>query len=182
MEATSSVVIDTATAAVLCLHSTDRTRGWPAPALEDVAGQTLTFDEGISLDAKVDAAAATVESFGAPMHILASGDDGAVAVRLAVIRPDLVKSLLLADCNPVTPQADVTDDLPRVLAPALVVCAAPDGNTGLEASQTLAGQIDNGVFVVIDHVERPAHSSRPSSFSAWTSSFISIVEGLRALD
>ena len=51
-----------------------------------------------------------------------------------------------------------------------------------QSIQPLAGQIPNGVFVVMDHVELPSFGPRPGSFSAWSSSFISIVEGLRALD
>ncbi|OUZ09314.1 hypothetical protein BHE97_11030 [Aeromicrobium sp. PE09-221] len=143
---------------------------------------SVGFEAGQDLDQRAATAARTIEEFGAPVHVVASGSDGAVAVRLAVARPDLVKSLVLADCSPASDLGDVTDELPTVTAPALVVAACPDGTSGLEESQTLAGQIPNGVFVVIDHVELPAHGSRPGSFSAWSNSFISIVEGLRSLD
>lgn len=171
--------IDSAVPAVLSLHSN---QAWPEPALPDHTGVTVTFPDDADLDARVETAARAVQEFGSPMHVLASGADGAVAVRLAVTRPDLVKSLVLADCSARSDLGDVTRELPDVPVPALVVAACPDGETGLEESQTLAGQIPNGVFVVMDHVEMPAYGARPGSFNAWSDSFISIVEGLRALD
>jgi pimeloyl-ACP methyl ester carboxylesterase len=171
--------LDSTEPAVLTLHGNP---DWPEPTLEEHTHRVVTFDPGADLDGRVEAAAGAIEEFGSPMHVLASGADGAVAVRLSVTRPDLVKSLVLADCSATTDLGDVTDELPDVPVPALVVAACPDGETGLEESQTLAGQIPNGVFVVMDHVELPAFGSRPGSFSAWSSSFISIVEGLRALD
>ena len=172
-------VVDSAEPAVLSLHSHD---GWPAPTVEEHDHRAVSFAPEDDLEARVAAAAAAIEEYGAPMHVVATGADGAVAVRLAVRRPELVKSLVLADCSPANDLGDVTGELPDVPVPALVVAACPDGETGLEDSQTLAGQIPNGVFVVMDHVELPSFGSRPGSFSAWSSSFISIVEGLRALD
>lgn len=176
------MVVDSPAPAVLSLHSATDLPAWPAPALDEVTGRSVVFSETADLTTRVAGAVEAIEEFGSPMHVLASGDDGAVAVRLAVLHPDLVKSLVLADCDPDTPLGDVTAELPNVTVPALVVCASPDGAAGLEASQTFAGQIPNGVFVVMDHVERPAHGSRPDSFSAWSQSFISIIEGLRSLD
>jgi len=175
----TGIAIDTAEPAVLSLHSNS---AWPEPTVTEHDHRAVTFASGTDLDTRVNVAAAAIEEYGAPMHVVASGADGAVAVRLALTRPDLVKSLVLADCSPANDLGDVTDELPSVSVPALVIAACPDGETGLEDSQTLAGQIPNGVFVVMDHVELPAHSSRPGSFSAWSNSFISIVEGLRALD
>jgi pimeloyl-ACP methyl ester carboxylesterase len=179
MSETPETATDAPQPAVLALHGN---AAWPEPTLAEHDERVVTFDPRADLDARVQAAAAAVEKYGAPMHVVASGADGAVAVRLAVTRPDLVKSLVLADCSPAGDLGDVTAELPAVAVPALVVAASPDGETGLEESQTLAGQIPNGVFVVMDHVELPAHGSRPGSFTAWSSSFISIVEGLRALD
>lgn len=167
---------------ILRLDSTEGTHDWDPPVIEDITTRTLHITAGSILEKEVDKAIEAIEAFGAPMHLLVSGNDGAVAVRVAVTRPDLVKSLLLADCGAVTPFGDVTADLAMVRAPALVLCASPDGTSGLEASQTLAGQIENGVFVVIHNVDRPAHATRPSSFNAWSSSFISIVEGLSVLE
>ncbi len=171
--------IDSAEAAVLTLHSHE---SWSRPNLDEHTHLSVSFEAGQGLDQRAATAAGTIEEFGAPVHIVASGPDGAVAVRLAVTRPDLVKSLVLADCSPSSDLGDVTGELSSVTVPALVVAACPDGTSGLEESQTLAGEIPNGVFVVIDHVELPAHDSRPGSFSAWSNSFISIVEGLRSLD
>lgn len=175
----TDIAIDSTEPAVLTLHGNP---DWPEPTLEEHTHRVVTFSPDADLDERVRTAATEVETFGYPMHVVASGADGAVAVRLAVTRPDLVKSLVLADCSAASDLGDVTAELPDVPVPALVVAACPDGETGLEESQTLAGQIPNGVFVVMDHVELPAFSSRPGSFSAWSNSFISIVEGLRALD
>lgn len=172
-------ILDSGEPAVLHLHSNT---AWPEPAIPEHIRRSLTFTPDQGLEARVALAVAEIEDFGAPMHVLASGADGAVAVRLSVSRPDLVKSLVLADCSAANDLGDVTDELTDVPVPALVVAACPDGRTGLEESQTLAGQIPNGVFVVMDHVELPAHGSRPTSFNAWSDSFLSIVEGLRALD
>jgi pimeloyl-ACP methyl ester carboxylesterase len=175
----SDIAIDSAEPAVLTLHGNPE---WPQPVLEEHQHRVVSFDAGADLAGRVQAAAAAVEEFGSPMHVVASGADGAVAVRLAITRPDLVKSLVLADCSAATDLGDVTGELPDVPVPTLVVAACPDGVSGLEESQTLAGQIPNGVFVVMDHVDLPVFGSRPGSFSAWSSSFIDIVEGLRSLD
>lgn len=173
------IAIDSPEPAVLSLHSNT---GWSEPAVEEHVQRVVTFDASAGLEDRVGAAAAAVEEFGAPMHVVAGGVDGVVAVRLALTRPDLVKSLVLADCSVANELGDVTSDLPSIAVPTLVVAADPDGEADLETSQTLAGQIPNGVFVVMDHVELPSYQSRPGSFSAWSNSFISIVEGLRALD
>lgn len=176
---TDHATLDSPDPAVLILHGHP---DWPEPTLEQYTHCSVRFEAGLDLDARVRAAAEAIERFGSPMHVLADGADCAVAVRLSLARPDLVKSLVLAECSAETDLGDVTDELPQVPVPALVIAACPDGETGLEESQTLAGQIPNGVFVVMDHVELPAFGSRPGSFNAWSGSFISIVEGLRALD
>lgn len=164
---------------ILSLHSS---QDWPALTVSEEGGRSVAFTPEQDLATRVELAAEAIEGAGGPMHVVASGPEGAVAVRLAVTRPDLVRSLVLTDCSPRTDLGDVTDDLPNVTVPALVVAASPDGESGLDDSQTLAGQIPNGVFVVMDHTELPAHGSRPDSFQAWSAAFISIVEGLRDLD
>ena len=179
MTTETPIAIDSPEPAVLSLHSN---AGWSEPAVDEHVQRVVTFDPAAGLEDRVRAAVAAVEEFGAPMHIVAGGEDGVVAVRLALTRPDLVKSLVLADCTVANDLGDVTPDLPSVTVPTLVVAADPDGEADLEMSQTLAGQIPNGVFVVMDHVELPSYQSRPGAFSAWSNSFISIVEGLRALD
>ncbi|TWP34686.1 alpha/beta fold hydrolase [Leekyejoonella antrihumi] len=173
--------LDDTAPAVLALHTAAPTADWPAPSIDEVTLRKVTFAEDTDLASRVTVAARAIDEFGSPMHVLASGDDGAVAIRLAVTHPELVKSLVLADATSHTALGDVTADLTAVTVPALVVCAAPELNSDLTASQELAGQISNGVFVVMDRVERPAHRARPDSFNAWSDSFISIVEGLRGL-
>ena len=85
---------------------------------------------------------------GDQVHVFAAGSDVIDAVALAVDHPDTVLSLILAEPAPL-PAATI-DVLPTVSVPTLVLASAPDADTDLGAAQTLAGDIDNGVFVVLD--------------------------------
>jgi hypothetical protein len=117
---------------------------------------------------------------GDQAHVFASGTDVADAVALAVENPDLVLSLILAEPAPLT--AETTKLLPSVRVPTLVLASAPNADTDLDAAQTLAGDIDNGVFVVLDGAPVPAHTECRESFEEWTVSFVAIAEGLAARD
>lgn len=144
--------------------------------------RVIPIDDSIDLTAHVDAVLTILAGLDGPVHLLATGPDGMIAVRAAVARPDLIHSLVLVDSAPSSDLGDVTEDLPLVTMPALVIAARPDERTDLSASQTIAGRLPYGVFVVVDGVEAPVHRRRPKSFHAWASSFFAIVEGLRALD
>ncbi|MCZ4553073.1 hydrolase [Williamsia sp. 1138] len=126
-----------------------------------------------------DGAQAAVEA-GEPTHVFAAGDDAAHAVRLAVVHPDTVLSLVLAD--PAAPPADVSASLPSVTVPTLVVASAKDIESDLTVAQQFAGEIDNAVFVVVDGSARPVHTQSRASFTEWSSSFVAIAEGLAARD
>ncbi len=126
-----------------------------------------------------DGARTAVES-GAPTHVFAADHDVAEAIRLAVTHPDVVLSLILAE--PAAVPADVADLLAEVSVPTLVLASAPSADADLAAAQQLAGEIDNGVFVVIDGAPKPVQTERRESFAEWSSSFVAIAEGLAARD
>jgi hypothetical protein len=115
------------------------------------------------------------------VHVLAIGAAAYPAIALAARRPELVASLLLGD-----PQVDLDLDgyqvlLASVTAPTLVIASAPQHEESIEHAQSIAGGIDNGVFVIIDGADVPAHRERGSSFSEWAVAFTEIAEGLRTL-
>lgn len=144
------------------------------------------------LDRWVDALAAHLAGFGQRVHVLATGPAAYPAIVLAARRPELVMSLLLGDPE-VDPETDGYAALLReVAAPTLVIAAAPDADAAspevgaavspeIAQAQSIAGGIDNGVFVVLDGCPVPAHRERGSSFNEWVTSFTTIAEGLVAL-
>ena len=129
---------------------------------------TLWWDDGA--EAAVEAGEAT--------HVFAAGADAIAAVRLAIRRPDVVLSLVLADPSAVDDKS--TALLPKVSVPALVVASAPHADTDLTVAQRFAGDINNAVFVVVDGSARPVHIASRASFTEWSSSFVAIAEGLAA--
>lgn len=144
------------------------------------------------LDRWVEALCHHLATVGSSAHLLATGPAAYGAIVLAARHPELVVSLLLGD-----PEVDLEAEgyaalLRAVVAPTLVIAAAPDADSatpevGAEVSpqiaqaQSIAGGIDNGVFVVIDGCPVPAHRERGSSFTEWVTSFTTIAEGLVAL-
>ncbi|MGC5164694.1 alpha/beta hydrolase [Rhodococcus sp. 105337] len=113
-------------------------------------------------------------------HLLATGPAAYGAIVFATRRPELVLSLLLGDPAVPSESEDYRDLLRTVVAPTLVIASVPEAGdeTCLEQPQTIAGGIDNGVFVVIDGCRVPAHQERPTSFNEWVTSFTIIAEGL----
>ncbi|NUP25364.1 MAG: alpha/beta hydrolase, partial [Nocardia sp.] len=65
--------------------------------------------------------------------------------------------------------------------PSLVIASVPDGHADIATAQSIAGGIDNGVFVVIDGGTIPAHRERAASFNEWVTAFTIIAEGLDAM-
>ncbi|MGV9711534.1 alpha/beta fold hydrolase [Gordonia sp. NPDC003424] len=126
-----------------------------------------------------DGARVTVEA-GEQTHVFAAGDDILNALRLAVDHPDTVLSLVLAE--PVSMTEEIEALLPKITVPTLVLASAPTADADLMAAQRLAGEIDNGVFVIIDGAPKPVHTESRASFTEWSSSFVAIAEGLAARD
>lgn len=111
-----------------------------------------------------------------PTHVFAAGSDARAAIELAVRHPNIVLSLVLAD-----PIFDIENDgqlLASVTVPTLVVASVPEIDTDLTVPQRLAGDIDNAVFVVVEGSTDPVHTGNRESFHEWTSSFVTIAEGL----
>lgn len=73
---------------------------------------------------------------------------------------------------------DLTDELPQVRTPTLVLCGSEDTVTGVPESQALAGGIPDAVFVTLRAAGHQANQESPESFNAWVSAFISIIERL----
>lgn len=159
------------------------------------AGEPLDATDPDALDRWVTAAAAHLATFGERVHVLATGPAAYAAIVLGVRHPELIMSLLLGDPQMderLGPGNDGYDELlHQVVAPTLVIASAPDPDgtptvgdeirPEMAQAQSIAGGVDNGVFVVIDGCRVPAHRERGSSFNAWVTSFTTIAEGLVAL-
>ncbi|NGP06328.1 hypothetical protein G6038_12715 [Rhodococcus sp. 14C212] len=125
-----------------------------------------------------DGQAAAALRDGRAVHLYAAGADAEPALRAADRHGSLLRSLILAD--PVLDVDVVAGLLGRITVPTLVVASALGDDTDLTAAQRLAGEIDNGVFVVVDGCPAPVHLTRPESFTEWAGAFAAIAEGLAA--
>ncbi|MFJ5958377.1 alpha/beta fold hydrolase [Paenarthrobacter sp. NPDC092416] len=176
---------------LVCLHGGAGADEWFARQVEALGARvwepriSLAMDvAGVSgqLEMWVDAASLALrESASGPAHIVATGAAAYGAIVLAATHPDQVKSIILGD-----PEVDTTVDgyanmLRRVRAPSLVIAAAPRSDTDISKPQSIAGGIANGVFVILDNADAPAHRTRPDSFNEWATSFMNIAEGLHAV-
>ncbi|UUZ60296.1 alpha/beta fold hydrolase [Nocardioides sp. B-3] len=180
---------------IVCLHTAPGAADWFDQQHEDldvVARDvpadlaTVAADPG-SLESWVEGAVTAVRSGGGgPVHVLATGGAAYGAIVLAARHPELVVSLLLGDPELVRTadtraEGERAELLRTVGVPTLVIASAPELGHGNRDAQTLAGGIDNAVFVIIDGCRVPAHRERGSSFNEWVSSFTIIAEGLMAL-
>lgn len=178
---------DTPAHALVCLHAGPEPARWFADqvaALGAIAHRCRALDpvDQESVDAWVNEVAAAVTALGHDrVHVLATGATAYGAIAFAACHPALVTSLVLGD-------PEVEPDLPgygeflaRVSAPSLVIASVPDEHTDIARAQSIAGGIDNGVFVVIDGATIPAHCERADSFNEWVTAFAIIAEGLDAM-
>lgn len=168
---------------VLCLRYGTEPADWFLDQLHALGAAEWGPAEPVDDEAWVAAAAEAVAEHagGGPAHVLATGPTAQRALLLAVRRPDLVTSLLIAD-----PEVDDADPgywelLRQVRTPTLVVVAAPRQDTDISAAQSVAGGVDNGVMVIIDDCAAPVHRQSTHSFHEWVTAFMSIAEGLRTL-
>ncbi|MFF2297859.1 alpha/beta fold hydrolase [Arthrobacter sp. NPDC058127] len=139
-------------------------------------GATIPEDQ---LEAWVSAAAAALRDGGVtPVHLVASGGAVYGTIVLAGRYPELVKSMILGDPEVDTSIEGYARSLQLVQAPSLVIAAAPQADTDIAGPQSIAGGIDNGVFVIIENAAVPAHRTRADSFNEWATSFMNIAEGL----
>lgn len=243
---------------LLCLHGIGSSSASFAPQFDELAAElrVLAWDAPgyarsadpaapLDLDGYADAAADVLqERVSGPAHVLGVSWGGVIAMRLATRRPDLVRSLILADSSRgsgrdpgqaaamrarvgelteqgpaefarrrghrlVSDQApaelvervmatmaasirlpgygyaaatmadtDLTGALADVKVPTLVLCGAEDTVTGVAESQALAGGIPDAVFVTLRGAGHLANQEAPTSFNAWLSSYVHIVERL----
>ncbi|WP_327150999.1 alpha/beta fold hydrolase [Nocardia sp. NBC_01329] len=178
---------DTPAHALVCLHAGPDPARWFADqvaALGAIAHRCRPLDpaDPECVDAWVNEVASAVTALGhGRVHLLATGTTAFGALALAARRPALVTGLVLGDPR-VDPAAPGYDELlAQVAAPSLVIASVPDERVDIAQAQSIAGGIDNGVFVVIDGGTVPAHRERAASFNEWVTAFTIIAEGLDAM-
>lgn len=173
---------------VVCLHNGTGAGEWYTRQVAAYEAQTWENFDGAflnaaaaedQLDAWVSAAAAALRDGGVtPVHLVSSGRAAYGTIVLAGRHPELVKSMILGDPEVDTSIEGYTRSLQLVRAPSLVIAAAPKADTDIAEPQSIAGGIDNGVFVIIENTAVPAHRTRADSFNEWATSFMNIAEGL----
>lgn len=173
---------------VVCLHNGTGAGEWYARQVAAYGAQTWEKFDGAflgaagsesQLEAWVSAAAAALRDGGVtPVHLVASCRAVYGTIVLAGRYPELVKSMILGDPEIDTSIEGYTRSLQLVQAPSLVIAAAPQADTDIAEPQSIAGGIDNGVFVIIENTAVPAHRTRADSFNEWATSFMNIAEGL----
>lgn len=178
---------DTPAHTLVCLHAGPDPARWFADQVETlgaIAHRSAAPPpaDPESVDAWADEAAAGVTALGHDrVHLLATGATAYGAIALAARHPALVTSLVLGDPE-VDPDAPGYGELlARVAAPTLVIASVPDERMDMAHAQSIAGGIDNGVFVVIDGGTIPAHRERAASFNEWLTAFTVIAEGLDSM-
>lgn len=170
---------------VVCLHNGSGAGEWYTRQVAAYDAQTwdgahvgATAPED-QLEGWVTAAAAALRDGGVtPVHLVASGRAVYGTIVLAGRYPELVKSMILGDPEVDTSIEGYAHSLQLVQAPSLVIAAAPQADTDIAEPQSIAGGIDNGVFVIIENTAVPAHRTRADSFNEWATSFMNIAEGL----
>ncbi|MFI9077944.1 alpha/beta fold hydrolase [Streptomyces sioyaensis] len=74
--------------------------------------------------------------------------------------------------------ANLCPELPKIAAPALVLCGDQDRITGIEASQTLAGGLRKTAYVIVKDAGHLANQEQPERFNAWVHSHLRITAHL----
>lgn len=111
-------------------------------------------------------------------HVIAIGEDAPGALSLAARHAEHVVSLVLVDPEVQPDDPEHLTTMSRVRVPTLVIASAPTSDHPVEQAQSVAGGVDNGVFVIIDGAEAPTLVNRPESVLEWAGAFMSIAEGL----
>lgn len=132
----------------------------------------------VTAESRDEWAAEAVERLPEGAHLIVIGADAPGALTLAAEHAEWVVSLILVD-----PEVDVdapehTTTMGRVTVPTLVIASAPTPDAPIDQPQSIAGGVDNGVFVVIDGAAAPTLVNRPTSVLEWSSAFMEIAEGL----
>ncbi|MEU1436560.1 alpha/beta hydrolase [Streptomyces sp. NPDC005786] len=77
-------------------------------------------------------------------------------------------------------EADLTDDLPAIAAPALVLCGEQDTVTGTDESQAIAGALTKSVYVTLSGAGHLSNQERPEAFNAWVRAHLHVVARIPA--
>lgn len=123
-------------------------------------------------------AIAAADRLGEAAHVVAIGADADGALSLAAGHVERVVSLVLVDPDVQPGDPEHLATMRRVTVPTLVIASAPTPDHSVEEAQSIAGGVDNGVFVIIDGSDAPTLVNRPASVIEWASAFMSIAEGL----
>lgn len=75
---------------------------------------------------------------------------------------------------------DLTDDLPTITAPALVLCGEQDTVTGPKESQAIAGGLTKSVYVTLAGSGHLSNQERPEAFNAWVRAHLHVVARIPA--
>lgn len=138
-------------------------------------GMTIVTVTGDDRDQCADSAA---DRLAEAAHVVAIGADAVSALSLAVRHVERVVSLVLVDPDVQPDDPDHLATMARVSVPTLVIASAPTPDHPVEEAQSIAGGVDNGVFVIIDGSAAPTLVNRPASVIEWASAFMQIAEGL----
>lgn len=150
-----------------------------AAQCDQLAGRTqrLSEDPDKHLDELVDATSGQTPA----VHVVADPVSAASALELAARHFDKVTSLVLVDPEVNATDTELRDTMREVRVPTLVMVSAPTPETTFAGAQSVAGTVDNGVMVIIDDVEPPAHHTAAESVTEWLWPFLEISEGLYQL-
>ncbi|MGW0928604.1 alpha/beta fold hydrolase [Streptomyces sp. NPDC002644] len=77
---------------------------------------------------------------------------------------------------------DLTGELERISAPALVLCGEDDRITGIAESQVIAGAMRRGVFVIMSDAGHLANQEQPVAFNDWVRAHLRIAARLPESD
>lgn len=172
---------------VVCLHDKAGASDWFENQVDTLNAFTWNVADGVELDASnkesinrwVEAASKTIDGMTEePVHILATASAAYGAIVLVAQNPEKIKSLTLGDPEVDTSVEGYAETLKEVAAPTLVIASGPNDDTDFTGPQSIAGGIDNGVFIIIHNTEVPSHQTKSDSFNEWSKSFMEIADGL----
>lgn len=114
-----------------------------------------------------------IESLGLDaVDLLASGDAGASALRLALKAPERVRALVLESPTAIAREADLERRLSDVATPTLVVFGTSDRVDAQETGRVYAGSMPNGHLVFVYDAGRTIGQDRPEAFAEVVADFL----------
>lgn len=166
--------------AVVCLAGPTDPQDYFSAQERGLGAVTWRSPEGTDDEAWLAAARnGVVEAAGGrPVHLIATGAMVPRAILFATRHADMVKGLQLIDPVVERLHPGWMELLKAVRIPTLVIAAAPDPTTDLSVPQSIAGHVDNGVMIILDHTQPPSSTTAPGSVNEWMTTFMNITEGL----